>query len=187
MRMWLVAMLAIACLAGCASPEPKLYTIAAVHGPAVSGTPKVVLLRHIALAGFLDRQAIVRSSENYRLEVEANDWWGEPLGAMLGRVLVEELSQRLPGSSIYAESGAVSVSSDATVELNVQRLDADAAGNVVLAAQAAVVFERRRSAPVTRSFRIVVPQPTSDVSGEVAAISAAVGQLADGLATMLRR
>jgi uncharacterized lipoprotein YmbA len=185
--MWLVAMLAIACLAGCASPEPKLYTIAAVHGSVVSGTPKVVLLRQIALAGFLDRQQIVRSSENYRLDVMANDWWGEPLGAMLGRVLVDELSQRLPGSSVYAESGAVSVSPDASVELNVQRLDADAAGNVVLAAQAAVVFERRRSAPVTRSFRVVVPQPTADVPGEVAAISTAVGQLADGLATMLRR
>jgi uncharacterized lipoprotein YmbA len=180
-------MLAIACLAGCASPEPKLYTIAAVHGSVVSGTPKVVLLRQIALAGFLDRQQIVRSSENYRLDVMANDWWGEPLGAMLGRVLVEELSQRLPGSSVYAESGAVSVSPDASVELNVQRLDADAAGNVVLAAQAAIVFERRRNAPVTRSFRIVVPQPSADVPGEVAAISAAVGQLADGLATMLRR
>jgi uncharacterized lipoprotein YmbA len=187
MRTWLVAMLAAACLAGCASPEPKLYTIAAVHGPAVSGAPKVVLLRHIALAGFLDRQGIVRSSENYRLEVESNDWWGEPLGAMLSRVLVEELSQRLPGSSVYAESGAVSVSQDATVELNVQRLDAESAGSVVLAAQAAIVFERRRNAPVTRSFRIVVPQPSADVPGEVAAISTAVGQLADGLAAMLRR
>ncbi|HST75648.1 MAG TPA: PqiC family protein [Acetobacteraceae bacterium] len=187
MRGWLVAALAVACLAGCASPEPKLYTIATVHGPVTAGAPKVVLLRHIALAGFLDRQEIVRSSENYRLEVESNDWWGEPLGAMLGRVLVEELSQRLPGSSVYADSGAVSVSQDATVELNVQRLDADAAGNVVLGAQAAVVFERRRSAPVTRSFRIVVPQPGAGVPGEVAAISTAVGQLADGLATMLRR
>src|SRR6185312_8652850 len=98
--------------------------------------------------------------------------------------LVEELSQRLPGSSVYAESGAVSVSPDATVELNVQRLDADSAGNVLLSAQAAIVFERRRNAPVTRDFRIVVPQATSGVPGEVAAISTAVGQLADGLAAM---
>jgi uncharacterized lipoprotein YmbA len=187
MRTWLVAMLAVACLAGCASPDPALYTIKAMHGPVVSGAPKVVLLRQIALAKFLDRPQIVRSSEDFRLQVMANDWWGEPLGAMLGRVLVEELSQRLPGSSVYAESGAVSVSPDATVELNVQRLDADAAGNVLLSAQAAIVFERRRSAPVTRDFRIVVPQATGGVPSEVAAISTAVGQLADGLATMLRR
>jgi len=57
----------------------------------------------------------------------------------------------------------------------------------VLGAQAAVVFERRRNAPVTRNFRIVVPQASAGVPGEVAAISTAVGQLADGLATMLRR
>jgi hypothetical protein len=187
MRRWLVLAIAVACLAGCASPSPALYTIATVQGPAQGRGPKVVVVRQIALARFLDRQQIVRSSENYRLEVLSNDWWGEPLGAMLSRVLVEELDQRLPGSAVYSESGAVSVSPDASVELNIQRLDADAAGNVVLAAQAAVVFERRRNAPVTRSFRIVVPQPSSDVSGEVAAISAAVGQLADGLATMLRR
>ena len=30
------------------------------------------------------------SSENYRLDVMSNDWWGEPLGAMLSRVLTEE-------------------------------------------------------------------------------------------------
>jgi len=182
--MWLVAMLAIACLAGCASPEPKLYTIAAVHGPAVSGTPKVVLLRHIALAGFLDRQAIVRSSENFRLDVSSNDWWGEPLGAMLTRVLVEELGQRMPHSAVLSEVGVVSAPPDATIALNIQRLDEDATGSVVLQAQAGVTF-KGRSAPTLRSFRFVVPHPGPGVSGEVAAISTAVGQLADALASLL--
>ena len=37
----------------------------------------------------------------------ANAWWGEPVGAMLGRVLVIELSQRLPNSKVYSESGAI--------------------------------------------------------------------------------
>jgi hypothetical protein len=36
-----------------------------------------------------------------------------------------------------------------------------------------------------RNFRFVVTPPSADVQGEVTAISAAVGQLADGLATML--
>jgi len=36
-----------------------------------------------------------------------------------------------------------------------------------------------------RSFHIAETLPTPDVRGEVAAISTAVGQLADGLASML--
>ncbi len=187
MRRWAAPALVALCLAGCASPNPALYTIASVPGAARGPTPRVIMLRHIALASYLDRQHIVRSSENYRLEVMANDWWGEPLATMLGRVLGEELGQRLPGSSVYAESGAVSVNPDASVEVNIQRLDTDAAGSLVLAAQAAVVFEKHREAPVTREFRFSVPQPAPGVPGEVGAISVAVGQLADGLAAMLRR
>ena len=41
--------------------------------------PKVVLVQQIAVAHFLERSQIVRSSENYRLDVMSNDWWGEPL------------------------------------------------------------------------------------------------------------
>ena len=65
-----------------------------------------------------------------------------------------------------------------------QRLDEDAAGNLVLQAQASVSF-KGRGRPVLRSFRFVVTPPTPDIQGEVTAISTAVGQLADGLASML--
>jgi uncharacterized protein len=98
----------------------------------MSGAPKAIEVRQIGLARYLERSQIVRSSENYRLDVMANDWWGEPLGAMLARVLVEELSQRLPQSTIYAETGAVSITPDATIELNVSRLDENTAGTLVL-------------------------------------------------------
>lgn len=171
-------------LLGCASPDPVLYTIAPVPGPVVSGAPKVVLLREVALARYLERDQIVRSSENYRLDVRANDWWGEPVGAMLGRILVEELGQRLPGSSVYGENGAVSVRPNATIELNVQRMDGDASGAVVLTAQAAVRFAGR-SGSIARDFRIAVPAASPGAAGEVAAISAAIGRLADGLAALL--
>ena len=161
-----------------------LYTIAPVQGQVLNGAPKVIALQQISIARYLERSQIVRSSENYRLDVMSNDWWGEPLGAMLSRVLVEELSQRLPQSTVIAESGAVTASPDATIELNVQRLDEDASGNLILQAQASVDF-KGRGAPVLRSFRLAVPPPAPGVPGEVTAISTAVGQLADGLASML--
>ncbi len=169
---------------GCSSPNPALYTIAPVPGTPQGPGPKVVVLQQISLARYLERSEIVRSSENYRLDVMSNDWWGEPLPAMLSRVLIEELSQRLPQSTILSSSGAVSASPDATIELNVQRLDEDAAGHLVLLAQASVDFKGRK-APIVRSFRFTQTPPVPGVAGEVAAISTAVGQLADGLTSML--
>jgi len=181
--MQVVAAALLAAQAACSSPNPDLYTIAPVTGATVTGAPKAIELRQIGLARFLERSQIVRSSENYRLDVMANDWWGEPLGAMLSRVLVEELSQRLPQSTVFAETGAVSVTPDATIELNVSRLDENTAGTLVLQAQAAVV--KGRGEPVTRGFRFEIQPSDSGIGGEVAAISVAVGQLADGLAAML--
>ncbi len=180
----LAALVLAAVLAACSSPSPVLYTIAPVQGPVQPGGPKVIVLQQIATAHYLERSQIVRSSENYRLDVMSNDWWGEPLSAMLSRVLTEELGQRLPQSTVIGETGAVSASPDATIELNVQRLDEDAAGNVVLQAQASVSF-KGRPGPVLRSFRFVVTPPAAGIQGEVTAISTALGQLADGVASML--
>ena len=180
----LVAPGALAAIAACSSPNPVLYTIAPMSGAVQSGGPKVVALQQISVARFLERSQIVRSSENYRLDVMSNDWWGEPLSAMVSRVLVEELGQRLPQSTIIGESGAVTASPDATIELNLQRLDEDASGNLILQAQASVSF-KGRGPPVLRSFRFTVTPPAPGVPGEVTAISTAVGQLADGLAAML--
>ncbi len=173
-----------AALAACTSPDPALFTLAPASGAVRTGGAKVVLLQQVAIAHYLERREIVRSSENYRLAVMSNDWWGEPLGAMLSRVLVEELGQRLPQSTVIAENGAISARPDATLELNIERLDEDAAGNLILQAQVAVRFTGQAS-PVLRSFRFSVPPPAPGVPGEVAAVSAAVGRLADGIAPMV--
>jgi uncharacterized lipoprotein YmbA len=180
----LAALALAATLLSCSSPDPVLYTIATAPGTVQAGGPRVVLVQQIAVAHFLERSQIVRSSENYRLDVMSNDWWGEPLPAMLNRVLVEELGQRLPQSTVIADNGAVSARPDATVEVNIQRLDEDAAGNLVLQAQVAV-RATGQAQPRLRSFRFALPPPGPGVPGEVAAISSALGRLADGIAPML--
>jgi uncharacterized lipoprotein YmbA len=167
------------------SPEPVLYTIPMKPGPVLPGGPRIVQLRDIGLAKYLDRKEVVRSSEGYKLGVMANDWWGESLAGMLSRVIVLGLSQRLPASNIYAEGGAISADSNAMLAVNVQRLDLDQAGVLVLEAQAAVEFNRPRRT-TARSFRITKAPPTADVAGQVAATSDAVAELTDGLAAMLQ-
>jgi uncharacterized lipoprotein YmbA len=144
------------------------------------------MLRTIGVAHYLVRRQIVRSSENYRVDVMANDWWGEPLDAMLGRVLVQELGERLPHSHVYETTGAVTATPDASIEVELQRLDLDANGQLLLIAQAAVSGGPRT--PVARrGFRIAVTPSATSIAGQVAATSAALGQLADGIAAMLTR
>lgn len=167
--------------AACASPNPTLYTLAVVPGPTRSGAPHSVELRAIALARYLERSQIVQSSENYRLAVLSNEWWGEPLDAMLNRVLVQELTQRLPGSTVFAENGAITASPDVTVELNIERLDEDVSGTVVMIAQVAI--SGHRAATRNETFRV---RPTADGTGAmVAAMSVATGELADLIAEMV--
>ena len=171
--------------AACSSPDPVYYTIVPRTGTTLPAGPKVVLVKEIGLASYLDRREIVRSSESYKLDIRANSWWGEPLGSLLGRVVVVELSQRLPGSTVYGESGAITADYNASVGINVQRLDADTANNLVLVAQVGVEFNRPRRM-TARTFTITRPMATADTPGLVAAISDALGELSDGIATLLQ-
>lgn len=168
------------------SSEPALYTLTVQPGPVLPGGPPVVQLREIGLARYLDRREIVRSSDGNRLDVAFNDWWGESLGAMLARVLVLGLSQRLPGSSIYNENGAIASDPNAVLAVNIQRLDVDKSGILQLLAQAAVEFNRPRKS-VARTFTIAKPVAATTIAGHVAAASDAVGDLTDGLAALLQR
>jgi uncharacterized lipoprotein YmbA len=173
-------------LAACgSSPNPVLYTIAVKQGAVLPAGPRIVLLRDIGLAGYLDRKEIVRSSADYRLAVQSNDWWGEPLGPLIGRVLVVELSQRLPASNVYAEGGAISADPNATVAVNIQRIDVDQNGVLVLLAQAVVDFNRP-TRTAARTFSITRPVSPASIAGQVASMSDALGELADGLAQMLQ-
>ena len=177
-------LLAAALPAACASPNPNLYTLMPLPGPARSGAPKTIELRSVALARYLERSQIVRSSENFRLDVLGNDWWGEPLYAMLSRVLVQNLSQRLPGSTVLPENGAITPGSDTMVAVNMERLDADRGGAVILVAQASV---GQGSNTATRAFRFSVTPPSAGTPGLVSGMSTAVAQLSDGIADMLGR
>jgi uncharacterized lipoprotein YmbA len=183
-RRRLIALGLTTILAACSSPSPELYTIAPVEGVTRTGGPLVIVLQQVGIERYLDRSQIVRSSENYRVDIMSNDWWGEPLASMLSRVIVAELAQRFPQSTILRENGGVSSSPDATVEVNVQRLDKDAAGSVVMRAQAGVQFKGQKASAV-RSFSFVVTPPAPGAGGQVAATSATVGQLADGIVAML--
>ena len=174
-------------LGGCASPEPAYYTLQARPGPSAASKVRLVELRRIGLAGYLDRPEIVRNNADYRLRIAGGERWGEPLGDLIARVLAEDLNMRLPGSSVFTSAGAISATADATVELDLQRLDTDADGQVVLLAQIAVSRGRNRTGADAQTVRLVVPPAGPTTRDMVAAMSVALGQVADRIAGVLAR
>jgi uncharacterized lipoprotein YmbA len=187
MRWSRVAVLvALALPASCGSPLPTLYTLAALPGPVVTGAARSVELRRIGLAGYLDRPEIVRSAAEYHLTVLLNDRWGEPMGSMLGRVLTEDLVERLPQTAVFSESGAISTQPDLVLEIDVQRFDTDADGTVVLLAQVAVRHDAVTRPSSARTYRLTLRPRSPSTTDLVAAMSAVLGQFADRVAGELR-
>ena len=172
---------------GCTSPDPINFTLRAVPGPpGGGGGPRIVELRRISLAGYLDRSEIVRKQSDYQLSLTTRERWAEPLGGMIARTLAEDLNQRLPGTTVFTSTGSISTDPDATVEIDLQRFDAGTDGQVVLLAQAATSRGSGRGPSQARTIRLAVSPTGPTTTDLVAALSTALGQMADQVAGMLR-
>ena len=127
MRRTAVLILAAAlALDACASAEPDYYTLVALPGPPVEvAAERIELrrieLRRIGLAAYLDRDRIVSAADGVRLSIAEGAEWAEPLDAMIGRVLARNLRQRLPGSAVVVETGAVTANGDARSRCSASR------------------------------------------------------------------
>lgn len=169
-------------LAGCASPEPTYYTLAVVPGRAAGGGPPTIEVQRPSIAGYLDRTAIVRRGPDYTLAVASGELWGEPFDEMIGRVLAQDLTQRLPGSTVAYENAIAG--NEAEVDLDVERFDADPQGRVTLLAQ--VTVRRNDHLAGARELRFTAPTPATSTPALVGAMSQVLGKLADQIAAMLR-
>jgi uncharacterized lipoprotein YmbA len=180
-----------ASLAGCASAEPDYYRLS--PQPSAAGAapparaPRMVELRRVGLARYLDRSEIVRGGGGAKLEVLEGERWAEPLGDMLGRVLAENLTLRLPGSTVFVESSALSLQGEVTVEVEILRFEADAAGAVTLSAQLALRPEGRAERRPARAFTTSAPVSGTGTAALVSAMNTALAALADAVVEMLRR
>ena len=186
MKRWGLGLGCLLVLAGCSgSPSPDLYTLAATPGGVVQTHKLSVELRRVGLAGYLDRPEIVHGTEAYRLKLSGNDRWGEPLAGMLGRVLTEDLVERLPQAAVYTEAGAISTRPDTVLEIDIQRMDSDADGTLVLLAQVAVRPDGKTAQASTIRLTTPLAAGATTTQAQVAAMSAVLGSLADRVAQML--
>lgn len=181
----LPALLLLAALAGCASAKTSYFALGPVPGTTLTGAPGAVEVRQPGIAGYLDRNGLVRGDSGYKLDVASTEVWGEPLGDMVGRVMAEDLAQRLPGTQVTTAQGVISSHPDLLVELQVDRFDSGHDNTLTLSAQVSVLRGHDRAPLATRSFRLTAPNPASGTAELVARMSTLLGQLADKAAAMV--
>jgi uncharacterized lipoprotein YmbA len=169
-------------LAGCASPNPDFYTLQPVQGTVISAPPQIIELRRPGLAGYLDRSDVVLKSADYHININSQSRWAEPMGDMVGRVLAQDLSQRLPASSVFGASGAITADPTMRVEIDVQRFDLGEDGQVTLTAETALESGRSH-APLKTHHMVLQAAPSGAGAANLAAtMSGLLGQLADRIA-----
>ena len=184
--------IALTLAGGCGSSPPSSFFALSPTSPAAAASTQpgplhTIRIRRPALPGYLDRPEVVNRIAGYRLGVAANDRWGGPLDEMVGRVVAQDLEERVPGVSAYTEDGAISAEADATIEVNVERFEADERGEIWLAADVAIERGLAHSSQgaVTRSVHLTSRSHGETTAAIVAAMSELLGQLSDQIAGML--
>jgi uncharacterized protein len=175
----------LAAFEGCTtSPNSRFFTLAPQPAAAAAArSPATVAVKPVELAKYLNRPQIVRHSNAYELQIADIERWGEEMRDMVTRVLIENLSLRLPASQVVGTSGSLTIRADVTVEVDISRFDADQDGKVFLDARSAVQRDGRR--PSLWSDRITVQPASPSVPDLVAAMSDALSQLSDHIAQVL--
>jgi uncharacterized lipoprotein YmbA len=173
---------ALLLLEGCTSPDPAVYRLTVVPGAQRLVGPRTLELRQVGIPGYLDRPEIVRGGAESRLQVLSGERWGEPFGALLGRVLAEELMLRLPGTTVLTEGGALRGDGDFVVEIEILRFEAGPTGKVELLAQVGLRARDGQGRRDLRTVRLDGPDAGQGTAALVAAMSIVLGRLADAVA-----
>lgn len=181
----LATLLCALLLGACAhSPDPTYFALASQQGRALPSRPLKVELRRAGLPGYLDRPHIVHRATAERLDVEGDERWGASLDEMVGATLAENLSQRLPGSVVYGESGAISSPPDVRVEIQIFRFERSAQGVVELLAEVAV-HQTKSQSPTIQRFALSQKPSSSRTPDVVSSMSQLLGKLSDGIAPLI--
>jgi uncharacterized lipoprotein YmbA len=167
------------------TPSPRLFTLAPRPATPTRPFAATIAVKRVEMAKYLDRPQIVSYRDPYELQYSEFVIWGENLSDMTTRVLAENLAERLPQSQVYLSAGSFAdARADITLETSIDSFAPDPAGLVVLAAQWAVHGQGRPAQ--IRSEQIRVTPRSNDPVGQVAAMSDAIGQLADRIVAGLR-
>ena len=183
----LVIPVVLMALAGCGtSADPGFYTLASMSGSATADVTGSVRITRPALAGYLDRPDFVSQTGDYQLRVNETVNWAEPLDAMFGRVLADDLQQRLPAATVVTDANAGSAPPRFAIETSVQQFNPVAGGQAVLRGEAILTDRSAHAQPAPLPFILTAATGGGSATAVTAALSGLIGQYADQLAVTLQ-
>lgn len=176
-----------ALMAGCGTTAPpRYYTLAAVPpsvgAPATAVVPARIVVGPVNLPDYLDRRPIVTRDSAYAVHLATNDYWAAPLQDMVPRILVADLAARLPADRI---DSFPELSSDYRITVDIDRFDTDASGLATLTARWRIYGKTAPQPLQTGEVTLQQQGDAADYQAGTAALSAALGDLADHLVQAL--
>jgi uncharacterized protein len=172
---------------GCGSSPPSaFYALSPENGAAHPAPFHTIKFRRPGIAGYLDRPEIVKKIVDHRLGVVDTDRWAAPFDEMLGRILAQDVEQRLAGSVVFTEDGAITADADVTVEVDIRRFDVGDGGEVNLVAEVAMERGDTHAPAGTRAVHLSETPNGAGTPALVSAMSDLLGKLADEVAVLVR-
>lgn len=192
MRIALIGYAALAVLVGgCSLLSPRhdpsrFYTLAARPAGANATTSSLsVVVGPVTFPAYLDRNEVAVRVSPSELKYALTERWAEPLVQNFTRVLIENLGRALGSERVSGIVNATTPTPDYTVEVVVVRFEAGADGKAEATVRWAVRDKARKVVRIRQSQHDRVAT-TASVEGGVNALSAALGDLADEIASVLR-
>ena len=177
----------MALLAGCATTKPtNFYTLSRTTEPEVAKLPAtglVIGLGPLTIPQYLDRPDIVTREGANQMRLAEFDKWAESLEPLLTRIMAEDLYSLLDASDVIPIPQRGDVALDRVVEVDINRFDADASGQVVLDARWRI-YKGDNETLLASGRSMITEQgpPVPGYDGIVAAMSRALGRASKEIA-----
>jgi len=183
-----VAVAALALVTACpSSPASHFYALSATPPSGARRTTAVAAPVHVAAVHIppsVDRRQMVRMTGPNSVQISETERWSAPLDEMLGNVLAQDLAARLPeGAVLFPRSPAPSGARALVVTL--AELGPGADGHVRLTASWSLLASGSPAPVVSEKTIDIDAGPAANAEEAAAAVSRALGELADQIAAAL--
>ncbi len=185
MRRWAPLLLVIALAACGSSPKTEFYTLVP-ETPAttarVDAKAPPIQVGRVDLPSTLDRTALVIQGSDAHIIVSDRDRWAGPLDTLVRQALSDDLRARLGTAAVLAPGDPAPAGKVRQLLVVIERFSADSAGHVVLEADWTVGSGNPPRPGATHHERVEENAGSTEGGSVAAAMSRAIGRLADKIA-----